>query len=268
MPGILPVLEPDEALEVTRIMSAAGAGRGLAVERPFRAPHHTASTVALVGGGASGVPRPGEVTLAHHGILFMDELPEFGRSALEALREPLEDGFITVARAHGSARFPARSLLIAAMNPTARGNRTGGAAGAREERRYLERVSGPIVDRIDLHVEVPAVPFDRLVSAPAGASSPELRAEVARVRASQRARQGPTLNAHLRARALDDVAPLDASGRRLLGEALERLGLSARAYDKVRRVARTIADLDGQPAIRTEHVAEAIQYRVLDRHAA
>lgn len=267
MPGILPALEPDEALEVTRIMSAAGAVCGLAVERPFRAPHHTASTVALVGGGASGVPRPGEVTLAHHGVLFMDELPEFGRSALEALREPLEDGFITVARAHGSARFPARSLLVAAMNPTARGNRTGGATGAREERRYLERVSGPIVDRIDLHVEVPAVPFERLAGAPAGESSAELRARVERVRAEQRARQGPTLNAHLRARALDDVARLDGAGRRLLGDALERLGLSARAYDKVRRVARTIADLEGCADVRAEHVAEAIQYRVLDRHA-
>jgi magnesium chelatase family protein len=268
MPGILPVLEPEEALEVTRIMSAAGAGGGLAVERPFRAPHHTASTVALVGGGASGVPRPGEVTLAHHGILFMDELPEFGRSALEALREPLEDGFITVARAHGSARFPARSLLVAAMNPTARGNRLGGTAGVREERRYMERVSGPIVDRIDLHVEVPAVPFERLAGAPAGATSEELRAEVARVRCAQRARQGPTLNAHLRSRALDDVAPLDPTGRRLLGDALERLGLSARAYDKVRRVARTVADLERSGAVRAEHVAEAIQYRVLDRHAA
>ena len=268
MPGILPALEPDEALEVTRIMSAAGgAPGGLAVERPFRAPHHTASTVALVGGGASGVPRPGEVTLAHHGILFMDELPEFGRSALEALREPLEDGFITVARAHGSARFPARSLLVAAMNPTARGGRTGGPAGVREERRYMERVSGPIVDRIDLHVEVPAVPFDRLAGAPAGESSSQLRERVERVRAAQRARQGTVLNAHLRARSLDDAAPLDPPGRRLLGEALERLGLSARAYDKVRRTARTIADLEASAAIRAEHVAEAIQYRVLDRHA-
>jgi magnesium chelatase family protein len=269
MPGILPALEPDEALEVTRIMSAAGGGAGgFAVERPFRAPHHTASTVALVGGGAQGVPRPGEVTLAHHGILFMDELPEFGRSALEALREPLEDGFITVARAHGSARFPARSLLVAAMNPTARGNRSGGPGGAREERRYMDRVSGPIVDRIDLHVEVPAVPFDRLAGAPAGESSAELRTRVERARAAQRARQGPTLNAHLRGRALDEAARLDGPGRRLLGDALERLGLSARAYDKVRRMARTIADLDAATEVRTEHVAEAVQYRVLDRHAA
>jgi magnesium chelatase family protein len=154
------------------------------------------------------------------------------------------------------------------MNPTARGNRSGGAAGAREERRYMERVSGPIVDRIDLHVEVPAVPFERLSGAPAGASSGELRAEVARVRTVQRARQGSALNAHLRSRALDEVAPLDAAGRRLLGDALERLGLSARAYDKVRRLARTIADFEGSGPIRAEHVAEAIQYRVLDRHAA
>ncbi|NBX33143.1 MAG: ATP-binding protein [Planctomycetes bacterium] len=169
LPGIMPPLEPEEALEVTRIWSAAGVGvPRLVTERPFRAPHHTASTVALVGGGAAGVPRPGEVTLAHHGVLFMDELPEFGRSALEALREPLEDGFITVARAHGSARFPARSILVAAMNPTARGNRRDGTKGARDQEQYMERLSGPIVDRIDLHVEVRAVPFERLASAPTG----------------------------------------------------------------------------------------------------
>jgi magnesium chelatase family protein len=266
LPGIMPPLEPDEALEVTRIRSVAGtSAAGLAVERPFRAPHHTASTVALVGGGASGVPRPGEVTLAHHGVLFMDELPEFGRSALEALREPLEDGFVTVARAHGSARFPARSILVAAMNPTARGNRRDGARGAREQSDYMDRVSGPIIDRIDLHVEVRAVPFGRLSSAPAGESSDELRARVVAARAVQRARQGPALNAHLRGRALDDAVALDAPSRALLGEAMEGLGLSARAYDKVRRVARTVADLAGSTRVGAEHVAEAVQYRLLDR---
>ena len=266
LPGIMPPLEPDEALEVTRIRSVAGSGAaGLAVERPFRAPHHTASTVALVGGGAAGVPRPGEVTLAHHGVLFMDELPEFGRSALEALREPLEDGFVTVARAHGSARFPARSILVAAMNPTARGNRREGARGAREQSDYMDRVSGPIIDRIDLHVEVRAVPFGRLSSAPAGESSNELRARVVAARAVQRARQGPALNAHLRGRVLDDAAALDPPSRALLAEAMEGLGLSARAYDKVRRVARTIADLSGSARVGAEHVAEAVQYRLLDR---
>ena len=269
LPGIMPPLEPDEALEVTRIRSVAGSGAaGLAVERPFRAPHHTASTVALVGGGAAGVPRPGEVTLAHHGVLFMDELPEFGRSALEALREPLEDGFVTVARAHGSARFPARSILVAAMNPTARGNRRAGDRGAREQSDYMDRVSGPIIDRIDLHVEVRAVPFGRLSSAPAGESSDELRAHVMAARAVQRARQGPTLNAHLRGRALDEAAALDAPSRALLAEAMEGLGLSARAYDKVRRVARSIADLAGNARVGAEHVAEAVQYRLLDRACA
>jgi len=269
LPGIMPPLEPDEALEVTRIRSVAGSGAaGLAVERPFRAPHHTASTVALVGGGAAGVPRPGEVTLAHHGVLFMDELPEFGRSALEALREPLEDGFVTVARAHGSARFPARSILVAAMNPTARGNRREGTRGAREQSDYMDRVSGPIIDRIDLHVEVRAVPFGRLSSAPAGESSDELRARVMSARAVQRSRQGPTLNAHLRGRALDDAVALDAASRALLGEAMEGLGLSARAYDKVRRVARSIADLAGSARVGAEHVAEAVQYRLLDRACA
>ena len=269
LPGIMPPLEPEEALEVTRIWSAAGAGvPRLVTERPFRAPHHTASTVALVGGGAAGVPRPGEVTLAHHGVLFMDELPEFGRSALEALREPLEDGFITVARAHGSARFPARSILVAAMNPTARGNRRDGTRGAREQEQYMERLSGPIVDRIDLHVEVRAVPFERLASAPTGDGTHELRERVVAARSVQRARQGAVLNAHLRGNALDSGAALDTAGRALLGEAIEQLGLSARAYDKVRRMARTIADLEGSERIDAVHVAEAVQYRILDRYQA
>ena len=270
MPGILPPLEPDEALEVTRILSAAGAlhgGRALVTERPFRAPHHTASTVSLVGGGAAGLPRPGEVTLAHHGVLFLDELPEFGRSALESLREPLEDGFVTIARAHGSARFPARSIVVAAMNPTARGNRRGGDRGAREQEQYMDRVSGPIVDRIDLHVEVAAVPIRLLAAAPAGEPSAAMRTRVAAARAAQRARQGDVLNAHLRGGALDSHAALDPDGRRLLEDAVEQLGLSARAYDKVRRVARTIADVAGAARVAPEHVAEAIQYRVLDRAA-
>ncbi len=269
VPGILPPLEPDEALEVTRIFSAVGAGQPrLVTERPFRAPHHTASTVALVGGGAAGLPRPGEVTLAHHGVLFMDELPEFGRSALEALREPLEDGFITVARAHGAARFPARSILVAAMNPTARGNRRDGAGGAREQERYMERVSGPIVDRIDLHVEVTAVPFDRLASAPAGEGSDEVRARVVAARGRQRKRQGAVLNAHLRGAALDRAVPVQGALRSLLSDAMQGLGLSARAFDKVRRAARTIADLEGADCVEAVHLAEAINYRVLDRHAA
>ncbi len=270
LPGILPPLEPDEALEVTRIWSAAGSTgpvRPLVTERPFRAPHHTASTVSLVGGGALGLPRPGEVTLAHRGVLFLDELPEFGRSALEALREPLEDGFITVARAHGSARFPAQSILVAAMNPTARGNQRGGAHGAREAQEYMDRVSGPIVDRIDLHVEVKAVPFGRLAAAPAGEGSAELRARVQAARGRQRERQAGVLNAHLRGRELDRAAVLDSAGRALLGDAIERLGLSARAYDKVRRMARTIADLEGAAAVGAQHIAEAVQYRLLDRHA-
>jgi magnesium chelatase family protein len=196
----------------------------------------------------------------------MDELPEFGRSALEALREPLEDGFITVARAHGSARFPARSILVAAMNPTARGNRRDGTRGAREQEQYMERLSGPIVDRIDLHVEVRAVPFERLASAPTGDGTHELRERVVAARSVQRARQGAVLNAHLRGNALDTGAALDTAGRALLGEAIEQLGLSARAYDKVRRMARTIADLEGSERINAVHVAEAVQYRILDRY--
>lgn len=271
MPGILPAMAADEALEVTRIWSAAGAlgtGRALVAERPFRAPHHTASTVALVGGGAGGMPRPGEVTLAHHGVLFLDELPEFSRHALEALREPLEDGFITVARAHGAARFPAQSLLVAAMNPTARGDRAAGPRGDLAAATYLARVSGPVVDRIDLHVEVRAVPFERLASARAHENSAALRARVSQARDVQRARQGGRLNAHLRGRALDQLAALCPDGSALLGDAITRLGLSARAYDRIRRVARTIADLEGAATVESHHVAEAVQYRVLDRHAA
>jgi magnesium chelatase family protein len=271
LPGILPPLEADEALEVTRIWSAAGAlggGRSLVLERPFRAPHHTASTVALVGGGAGGVPRPGEVTLAHLGVLFMDELPEFGRCALEALREPLEDGFITVARAHGSARFPARSLLVAAMNPTARGDRAAGARGDAESAAYMARVSGPVIDRIDLHIEVRAVPFDRLTAARAGESSQDVRVRVSAARSVQRTRNGGKLNAQMKGRGLDQVAALDEAGRALLGDAVSRLGLSARAYDRIRSVARTIADLEASDAVHAHHVAEAVQYRVLDRHVA
>lgn len=270
LPGILPALEPDEALEVTRIWSAAGAltrGQSLVMERPFRAPHHTASTVALVGGGATGLPRPGEITLAHHGVLFMDELPEFGRSALEALREPLEDGFITVARAQGSARFPAQVLLVAAMNPTARGDRTSGSRGDAESAAYLARVSGPVIDRIDMHVEVRAVPFDSLASARPGESTDQLRGRVTQARRIQRTRQKRKLNSQLRGKTLDQVSALDDAGRALVNDAVTRMGLSARAYDRIRRVARTIADLEESEAVRAHHVAEAVQYRLLDRHA-
>ena len=269
LPGLLPPMTREEALEVTRIHSCAGllsGGRSLVCARPVRSPHHTASTAAIVGGGR--VPRPGEVSLAHRGVLFLDELPEFSRSVLESLREPLEDGRITIARAHGATSFPASVLLVAAMNPTQRGHRLDGARGRVEQDRYLARLSGPLVDRIDLHVEVTAVPFEQLASRTLGRDTATLRAEVGRARAVAASRQGGGLaNAALKGRDLDRIVPLDSTCLGLLREAMESLGLSARAYDKIRRVTRTIADLDGAETPGVEHVAEAISYRVLDRTA-
>jgi magnesium chelatase family protein len=215
----------------------------------------------MVGGGS--VPRPGEVSLAHGGVLFLDEVAEFPRSVLEALREPLEDGFVTVSRARGAARFPARALLVAAMNPTARGDLRVGGSSAMD--RYLERLSGPVIDRIDLHVEVAAVPFDALVARKPVESTATLRSRVLEARERGRRRQGDVPNAALLGAALDAAAPLDAASRDLLRQAMAELGLSARAFDKVRRVARTVADLEGSGGIRPEHVAEAIGYRLLDR---
>lgn len=266
LPGILPPLTRDEALEVTRVHSAIGAvprNAALMTRRPVRTPHHTASSAAIVGGGS--VPRPGEVSLAHHGILFLDELPEFQRSVLESLREPLEDGFVTISRMQGTIRFPARALLVAAMNPTHRGDRRAGEEGRREQEQYLKRLSGPLVDRIDLHVEVAAVPFGELAGGRNGTSSALLREKVLAARDRARRRQGDTPNARLPGRQLDVHAGLDDSSRSLLGRALAELGLSARAYDKIRRISRTIADLDASEPVQLGHVAEAIQYRILDR---
>ncbi len=266
--GILPPLSRQEALEVTRIYSSVGLigkGQGLVTSRPFRAPHHTASAVALIGGGV--VPRPGEVSLAHHGVLFLDEMPEFSRSVLETLRQPLEDGRVVVARAHSSVTFPARFMLVAAMNPTPKGDKPVDEVGQRAMERYLSRISGPLIDRIDIHVEVPPVPYRQLTSQARGLSSAQLRQQVIAARRIQAQRNGgPTrTNATLSARELDKYAALDESGREILRQAMNELGLSARAYDKVRRVARTIADLEDSPAVQAHHVAEAIQYRLLDR---
>lgn len=266
LPGILPPLLPDEAIEVTRIHSAAGAlppGTPVLVHRPVRTPHHTASAPALVGGGS--VPRPGDVSLAHRGVLFLDELAEFSRDALETLRQPLEDGFVTIARAQGSVRFPARFMLVGAVNPTHRGGFGRGSEGARDMSKYLSKLSGPLIDRIDLHVEVPAVPFSELGGPPKGTGSATMRERVAAARARQRERQGAVLNTDLRGRALDRHARIERSGVRLLERAMEELGLSARAYDRIRRMARTVADLEGEADIAAHHVAEGIAYRLLDR---
>jgi magnesium chelatase family protein len=267
LPGILPPLTPDESLEVTRIYSSIGAvprGAGLIRERPFRAPHHSASAAAIVGGGSS--PRAGEVSLAHHGVLFLDELPEFPRVVLESMREPLEDGFVTISRANGTVRFPARTMLVAAMNPTHAGGFAESATETRAQEKYIGRLSGPLLDRIDMHIEVRAVPFASLRSSRSGLGSADLRGLVLEARGRMEARQGRSKpNARLGGRELDRWCALEGPAQRLLESAMTDLGLSARAYDRVRRVARTIADLDGSEGVSDSQLAEAIHYRVLDR---
>jgi magnesium chelatase family protein len=268
LPGLLPTLSFDEALETTMVYSVAGmlGPRGLMTERPFRAPHHTVTTAGLVGGGPA--VRPGEITLAHNGVLFLDELLEFGRPVLEALRQPLEERAISVVRARRTVTYPADFMLVAALNPCPCGHLgsavrtcTCSLAGVA---RYRSRLSGPLLDRIDMHVEVPAVPYRELATAAPGEPSAPVRRRIERARERQRAR-GPRSNARLSSSELDQVAPLDADGHRLLERSVERLGLSARAVSRVRRMARTIADLDESVAVRTPHLAESLQYRLLDR---
>ena len=265
MPGILPPLSREEALETTRIYSALGLlpdGIALMDRRPVRSPHHSATAQALVGGGSN--PRPGEASMAHNGILFLDELPEFGRNVLEMLRQPLESGDVVISRAIGAMRFPARFMMVAAMNPTPGGHV---AKNPNAKNKYMDRLSGPLLDRIDLHVNVPAVPYGELVGKRKGTDSATMRADVDRARAAQRDRFGksPITNARMDSRLLRDHAELSDDCLRLMKQAMDELGLSARAYDKVRRVARTIADLEGSPTITEAHVAEGVQYRLLDR---
>ncbi len=269
LPGVLPPMSAAEAIEITRIHSAAGElppGQGLVASRPVRTPHHTASAASIVGGGV--VPRPGEVSLATHGILFMDELPEFPRSVLETLRQPLEDHQVTISRSRGTVRFPADFLFVAAMNPAPGGSAGTSAAGIKAAERYRARISGPLLDRIDIHVEAPAVPWKELSSKSQDGStdSATMRERVLRARKVQSSRQGEgVLNGRLRGKQLDVLAPMSEPASALLGQAIAELGLSARAYDKVRRVARTVADLDGAEGLDVQHVAEAVQYRLLDR---
>jgi len=269
--AVLPPLSRDEVLEVSTIWSVAGLlrRRGALVDvRPFRAPHHTISVAGLIGGGSP--PHPGEVTLAHRGVLFLDELPEFQQHVLESLRQPLEDGRVTIARASGVSDFPARFQLIAAANPCRRGcptlDRCLCTPGERD--RYLGRLSGPLLDRIDLHVELPALEGEEYTGALAGDDSATVRARVARARTCQHARGGAAgarLNAEIGGRLLRRLCPIPAEAQRLLAAAMTRLGLSARGHDRVVRVARTIADLAAVETIATEHCAEALQYRGLDR---
>ena len=265
LPGILPPLTPDEAVETAAIHSAAGLPPEEAIRgRPFRSPHHTASEVALVGGGAR--PRPGEVSLAHNGVLFLDELPEFRRAALEVLRQPLEEGQVTVARHRGAFRMPARFQLVGAMNPCPCGRRGSAVAACSctpgETRSYLGRLSGPLLDRIDLHVPVPALGFDE-ASGPPGEPSACVGSRVAAARARQAARlQGrPASNATLASPLLRRAALPGAEGQRLLRHAVDRLGLSARGLDRLLRVARTIADLHDSEEVSASHLAEALAFR-------
>ncbi|MEO1512515.1 MAG: ATP-binding protein, partial [Planctomycetota bacterium] len=231
-----------------------------------RTPHHTASSAAIVGGGV--IPRAGEISLAHRGVLFLDELPEFGRGVLETLRQPMEDHVVTIARSHGSVRFPASFMLVAAMNPTPRGDVRPGESGRMEMERYIGRISGPLLDRVDIHAEAPAVPYEELSGKPKGTTTADMRAQVNTARAAMRDRQDGIPNARLSGKKLDDLAPMTDAARSMLGQAMTALGLSARAYDKIRRVSRTIADLVEHETIDTEHVAEAVQYRLLDRRPA
>ena len=268
--GILPPLRFEEAIETTKIHSIAGtlpSGCGLLHERPFRAPHHTISDAGLIGGGM-GTPRPGEVSLAHNGVLFLDEFPEFPRDVLEMLRQPIEDGAITIARANMTLTFPSSLMLICAMNPCKCGFLGDATRECRctpgQIQQYLNKISGPLLDRIDIHVEVPAVPFKELRGEAVVTSSAEIRCRVEQARSVQQARG--FYNAHVPARLVRKVSALDDAGERTLEMAVRRMGFSARAHDRILKVARTIADLDESPGVSAKHVAEAIQYRSLDRN--
>ncbi len=273
LPTIMPPLTPDESLETTRIYSATGRlnpGEALLATRPFRSPHHTISDAGMVGGGST--PAPGEISLAHHGVLFLDELPEFNRKSLEVMRQPLEEGRVTISRALHSTTFPASFVLIAAMNPCPCGY-LGDAKHAckcnpMQIERYMGRISGPLLDRIDMHIEVPAVPYQELAAPQDGTSSAGMREQVLRARAVQARRfggGGQRLNSRMNSRQLRRFCILDPDSRSLLQTAMDELGLSARAHDRILRVARTLADLDGSEQIRAGHLTEAIGYRSLDR---
>lgn len=273
LPSILPDLTQEEALEITKIHSVAGTlpgGAGLLHRRPFRAPHHNISPQGLAGGGV--VPHPGEISLAHGGVLFLDELPEFSRQTMECLRQPLEDGKVTISRVSASLTYPCSFMLVAAMNPCPCGYYghptracTCTAAAAT---RYMNKVSGPLLDRVDLHIEVPPVEFAHLSSGEKAESSAAIKARVNAARAVQRARFAGTnivSNATIPTGKLQEMCPLSDAAKTMLAGAFERMGLSARAYDRLLKVARTIADLAGSETLEVAHVAEAIQYRSLDR---
>jgi magnesium chelatase family protein len=276
LPSILPPLNLHEALETTKIHSVAGKmsrDSSLISIRPFRSPHHTISDVALVGGG--GNPQPGEISLAHNGVLFLDELPEFKRTVLEVLRQPIEDRVITISRAKFTVDYPANFMLIAAMNPCPCGYYNHPdhecVCGPGVVQKYLNKISGPLLDRIDIHVEVVPVPFRELSEARSAEPSADVRQRVIKARQIQEKRysknKGIHCNAQITSKMLREICKIDSVGQELLKNAMEKLNLSARAYDRILKVSRTIADLDGSEKIKPEHLAEAIQYRSLDRES-
>jgi magnesium chelatase family protein len=271
LPTILPPLTLNEALETTKIHSIVGllnAGQALVTRRPFRTPHHTASDAGLLGGNIN--PTPGEISLAHNGVLFLDELPEFKRSVLETMRQPLEEGRVTISRAAGTMTFPSQFMLVAAMNPTPDGKMPGESKSSpREIQNYLSRISGPLLDRIDLHVEVPQVKFREISGDRTGETSVQIRERVVAARNRQQSRfaRKPriTCNARMGSKELKEFCALDEATKQLLQNAMADWNLSARAYDRILKVARTIADLAGSENLTSDHVSEAIQYRSLDR---
>mgnify|MGYP006279589251 CR=1 FL=1 len=274
LPTILPEMTFEESLETTKIYSVTGqlpSGRGLIRRRPFRSPHHTISDVGIIGGG-SGVPRPGEVSLAHNGVLFLDELPEFRRNVLEVLRQPLEEGEVTISRSLSTLTYPANVMLIAAMNPCRCGyfgaEQSRCQCSLRSVQRYRNKISGPLMDRIDIHVEVPAVPYRKLKEKRRGEPSSVIRERVQAARDIQggRFQDGRRhSNSQMQPTDLRTHCAVDSDGHDLLEKVVDQFGMSARAYDRILKLARTIADLDGAESIRTEHLSEAVQYRPLDR---
>ncbi len=274
IPSVLPPLSFEESLEVTKIYSVTGIleNKGLIKTRPFRSPHHTLSDIALIGGGR--MPKPGEVSLAHRGVLFLDELPEFQKNALEVLRQPLEDLSVTIARVTHTSTYPANFMLVAAMNPCPCGYATDPShectCTTQNKQRYRNKLSGPLLDRIDLHIEVPAVPYKDLRSEKAGISSEEMRNNIVKARKIQEARYKDTpysSNAELSGKYLDLHCKLGKDEQDFLGLIVEKFALSARAYTRILRIARTIADLKAEENINTSHLAEAVNYRSLDRNA-
>ena len=273
MPTILPPMGLDEALDVTKLYSVSGlltSNTALVTTRPFRNPHHTVSTAGLVGGGS--IPQPGEVSLAHHGVLFLDELPEFRHDALEVLRQPMEDGTVTIARAQQTLTFPANFQLIASMNPCPCGYYTDSVkectCSPGEISRYRKRISGPLLDRIDIHIEVPRLEADELFKRTPGEPSEAIRGRILGARGMQRERFADTdfhSNTQMTPKAMHRFCQLDSDVESLLRQAIDQFALSARAHDRIVKLARTIADLDGSEDIGVPHIAEAVQYRSLDR---